>query len=154
MRRAAGVLITQERGQIEADIVILATGLLANTLVQKMGLPAHPREGLRVNARLHSVADERVFAAGDCAHMDGFTLPKLGILGVRQARFIHGNILARLDGGSLRAYEPQKRHLAILNLGDGTALSTWGFFWFIGPASMWLKNRIDRRFLDQYRRGR
>jgi NADH dehydrogenase FAD-containing subunit len=152
-RREPGVLVSHDGRRMKADIVVLAIGLEANPLVYKMGLPTQPREGLRINAQLHSIADEWVFAAGDCAHIEGFDLPKLGVFGVKQARFIHGNILASLNGEALQAYKPQKRYLAILNLGDGTALSTWGPFWWNGHVSMWIKDRIDRRFLDGYRRA-
>lgn len=52
----------------------------------------------------------------------------------------------------LAEYKPQKRYLAILNLGDGIALSTWGPFWWSGRSGMYLKDFIDRRFLQGYRR--
>lgn len=150
-RRQGTSLSTEDGRRIDADLVVLATGLEANSLVHEMGLPIHPKEGLRIKATLHSIADERVFAGGDCAAMEGFNLPKLGVFGVRQAAYIHANLLASLEGKPLAEYEPQKRYLAILNLGDGTALSTWGRFWWNGRSSMWLKDLIDRRFLDGYR---
>jgi NADH dehydrogenase FAD-containing subunit len=101
---------------------------------------------------LHSIADNRIFASGDCAAMEGHDLPKLGVFGVRQASHIYSNLLASLDGKPLTNYTPQQRYLAILNLGDGTGLATWGPFWWRGHSSMWLKNSIDRRFLESYRR--
>ncbi len=152
-RREPGTLVANDGRRIEADLVVLAIGLEANPLVHKLGLPTDPCDGLRINTYLHSIADARVFAAGDCAHMEGFHLPKLGVFGVKQARFIHGNILASLTGEALKNYEPQTRYLAILNLGDGTALSTWGPLWWNGHTSMWLKDWIDQRFLDGYRRA-
>jgi len=148
VRREGVALIAEDGGHIDADVVVLAIGLEANPLVYEMGLPTHSMAGLRINARLHSIADERVFAGGDCAAMEGFDLPKLGVFGVRQAAYIHANLLATLEGAPLAEYEPQKRYLAILNLGDGTALSTWGPFWWNGRSSMWLKDFIDRRFLE------
>ncbi|MBI4502064.1 MAG: FAD-dependent oxidoreductase [Gemmatimonadetes bacterium] len=151
VRREGESLIADDGGHLNADVVVLATGLEANPLVQETGLPARSRKGLRINAKLHSIADERVFAGGDCAAMEGFDLPKLGVFGVRQAAYIHTNLLASLDGKPLAEYEPQKRYLAILNLGDSTALSTWGPFWWNGRSSMWLKDFIDRRFLEGYR---
>jgi NADH dehydrogenase FAD-containing subunit len=150
-RREPDTLVTQGGRRIEAHIVVMATGLEANPLVYKTGLPCLPREGWQINTRLHSIEDERVFAAGDCVYIEGFDLRKLGVFGVRQARFIHGNILASLAGKALRIYKPQKRYLAILNLSDGTALSTWRPLWWSGRMSLWLKDRIDRRFLDRYR---
>ena len=151
VRRDGTSLIGDDGSRFEADVVVLATGLQANSLVHQMGLPTDPQNGLRVNARLHSIADERVFAGGDCAALEGFDLPKLGVFGVRQAKYIHANLLASLEGKTLAEYTPQKRYLAILNLGDGTALATWGPFWWNGRASMWLKDYIDRRFLAGYR---
>lgn len=150
--REGRALVTEDGRRIAADIVVLAIGLQANALVHEAGLPTRPKEGLRINAKLHSIADDRVFAGGDCAAMEGYDLPKLGVFGVRQAEYIHRNLLASLDGKTLSEYEPQRRYLAILNLGDGTALSTWGPFWWNGRSSQWLKDSIDRRFLDRYRR--
>jgi NADH dehydrogenase FAD-containing subunit len=150
-RREGSTLVTDNGKRIDADLVVLATGLEANGLMQETGLPADAKEGLRVNARLQSIVDERVFAGGDCAAMEGFTLPKLGVFGVRQAACIHANLLACLAGRPLTEYTPQKRYLTILNLGDGTALATWGPFWWSGRSSLWLKDAIDRRFLTRYR---
>lgn len=152
VRREGESLIAEDGSRIHADVVVLATGLEANSLVDAVGLPTHPREGLRINGKVHSIADARVFAGGDCAAMEGFDLPKLGVFGVRQAAYIHVNLLASLEGTPLAEYKPQKRYLAILNLGDGTALSTWGPLWWNGRSSMWLKDVIDRRFLAGYRR--
>ena len=152
VRREGKSLIAEDGCRIDADVVVLAIGLEAHSLVYETGLPTHPTDGLRINAALHSIADERVFAAGDCAAMEGFDLPKLGVFGVRQAAYIHANLLASLEGKPLAEYEPQKQYLAILNLGDGTALSTWGPFWWNGRSSMWVKDWIDRRFLGGYRK--
>ena len=152
VRREGQTLIAQDGRRIEAETVVLATGLEAHPLVYRTGLPIRGRDGLRVNAKLHSIADPRVFATGDCAALEGHDLPKLGVFGVRQAAYLHANLVASIAGRSMIEYKPQKRYLAILNLGDGTALSTWGPFWWNGRASMWLKDRIDRRFLDGYRK--
>ncbi len=152
VRRAAGFLLVEDGSRIDADLVVLALGLEAQPLVYATGLPTHPKNGLRINAMLQSIADERVFAAGDCASMEGFDLPRLGVFGVRQAVCLYANLLASLRGKPLTEYEPQTRYLAILNLGDGSALSTWGPFWWNGRSSMWLKDWIDRDFLEGYRR--
>ncbi len=152
VRREGQSLLAEDGRLIPADLVVLATGLEAHALVQTTGLPTRPKQGLRINRKLHSIADQRVFAGGDCAAMEGFDLPKLGVFGVRQAAYIHANLLASLERKPLAEYQPQKRFLAILNLGDGTALATWGPLWWHGRSSMWLKDFIDRRFLEKYRR--
>jgi NADH dehydrogenase FAD-containing subunit len=152
VRREGVFLVAADGSRIDADIVVLALGLEANPLVHEMGLPTHFTNGLRITAKLHSIADQRVFAGGDCAAVEGFDLPKLGVFGVRQAAYIHANLLASVEGRPLATYKPQRRYLAILNLGDGTALSTWGPWWWNGSSSLWLKDFIDRRFLESYRR--
>lgn len=151
-RREAGTLVTGDGRLVAADVVVLAIGLEADPLVSKANLPVNDRQGLRVKQTLQSVADARVFAAGDCASMDGFNLPKLGVFGVRQAEYLYQNISACLQRGDLQEYQPQKHYLAILNLGDDTAIATWGAFWWHGRASMWLKNTIDKKFIQDYRR--
>ncbi len=151
VRREGQTLIAQDGSRIEAETVVLATGLEAHALVYRTGLPLRCRDGLRVTAKLHSIADTRVFATGDCAALEGHNLPKLGVFGMRQSAYLHANLLSSIAGRPMMEYKPQKQYLAILNLGDGTALATWGPFWWNGRVSMWLKDRIDRRFLDTYR---
>lgn len=150
--REQSSLVAEDGSRVAADVVVLAIGLTANPIVEASGLPTRPKHGLRIDGTLRSIADERVFASGDCAAMEGFDLPKLGVFGVRQAPHVHANLLASLEGTPLAEYKPQKRYLAILNLGDGTGLATWGRLWWCGRFSMWLKDLLDRRFLDRYRR--
>ncbi len=149
--REGSSLISDDGGCVPADVVVLALGLEAHPIVQSLGLPARPKSGLRIDGTLRSIADERVFASGDCAAMEGLDLPKLGVFGVRQAPYLHANLLACLKGAPLSEYKPQKRSLAILDLGDGTALATWGPWWWCGRFSRWLKGFLDRRFLARYR---
>ncbi|MES1943718.1 pyridine nucleotide-disulfide oxidoreductase [Salinisphaera sp. PC39] len=146
-----GTLRLADGRRLRADLLAVATGLRAAPLTRATGLPWDERGGLRVTAALHSEADARVFAAGDCAHFLPRPLPKLGVYGVRAAPVLHRNLLASLDGRALRAYRPQTRHLAILNLGDGTGLATWSRLWWHGRAAMRLKDRIDRKFMAGYR---
>ena len=151
VRRERQALLAADGSWIDADVVVLANGLETHPLISELGLPTHPQDGLRVAGTLQSIADRRIFAAGDCAALEGFALPRLGVFGVRQAACIHANLLASVTGKPLVHYQPQKRYLSILNLGRGTALATWGPFWWQGSSSMWLKDVIDRRFLDNYR---
>lgn len=147
--RTPNSLVPADGRPIGADLVIVATGLQAASLIHETGL-AFDRRGLRVNEYLQSVGDRRIFAAGDCASVEGRPLPKLGVFSVRQAAQVHRNLLAQLDGNRLAPYRPQKRALTILNLGDGRALANWGRYWWHGRISMLVKDRIDRRFLRGY----
>jgi len=133
-----------------ADLVVVATGLRAPRWLAELGLPLDEEGSLRVGPPLQSLADERVFGAGDCIRLEGHRLRKLGVFGVRQAPVLLHNLQAFLNGQPLQTFEPQKRCLTILNLGCGRALALWGPLHWQGRLSFWLKDVIDRRFLAKY----
>ena len=85
---------------------------------------------------------------------DGFwTVPSYrSNFAIRQGPIIFNNLRAVLEGGPLAEYEPQRRFLYILNLGDGTGLATYGPFVWRGRLSWKLKHYIDTKFLEKYRR--
>jgi NADH dehydrogenase FAD-containing subunit len=93
------------------------------------------------------LSDPNVFGGGDCIAFAPRPLPRIGVHAVRQAPVLLHNLAASLDGRPLRAYRPQRRALLVLNLGDATALATWGPFVWYGHAAFRLKDRIDRRWL-------
>ncbi len=130
--------------------MIIATGLRPPQWIQNLNLSMDSYGGLLVRTTLQSKDDERVFGAGDCISMEGKNLPKLGVFGVRQAPVLLHNLLAVVTGKKLKVYRPQKYYLVILNLGYGEGLAVWGPFYWYGQLSMWLKDRIDRRFLALY----
>jgi NADH dehydrogenase FAD-containing subunit len=133
------------------DALALATGLEPAPLVRRSGLPTDAAGALVVDATLRSVADSRVFGAGDCIAFEGRALPHIGVHAVKQAPVLLHNLLAALDGGRRRRYRPQRRALLILNLGDGTGLAAWGGLSWHGRGAFWLKDRIDRRWLATVR---
>jgi len=149
---ADGRVETESGMRLPFDALIMATGLQAKALVTELGLPCDRKRGLRVNHGLQSVGDERIFAVGDCADIEGENLPRLGVFGVMAAPVLVDNLIAAAGGQRLSSYDPQSRYLAILNMGDGYGLATWANLWWFGKSAMWLKNRIDTRFLEGYRR--
>ncbi len=152
------VAMRQDEAQLESgrrlpwDVLVVATGLRPAALAARLGLPVDDGGALRVTAALTSVADDRVFAVGDCAALEGHRLPKLGVFGVRQAPVLLENLLARAEGAPLVHYRPQRVYLSILNLGDGSALAAWGPFWWTAPWCMRWKEKLDRRFVERYQR--
>lgn len=140
-------------GRTAAGLTILATGLRAPTLTRQLDLPLGEDGGLRVNAALRSPGDPRVFGAGDCISFGPRALPKVGVFGVRQAPVLADNLFAAITGQPLRAYEPQKRYLTILNIGRGRGLAIRGRLWAQGRWCMRWKGRLDRRFLAAHRRS-
>lgn len=147
----SNLLSTDKGSKIPFDALILATGLSTNKLITQLGLPYDESRGLRVNRCLQSVEDDRIFAVGDCADIEGESLPRLGVFGVKASPILVRNLIAAAGNQPLRTYKPQSRYLAVLNMGDGYGLALWGRLWWFGKSSMKLKHRIDTRFLDEYR---
>jgi NADH dehydrogenase FAD-containing subunit len=145
---AAGV--QTDRGTIPAAFVVLATGLLAPPLVERLGIPADRAGGIHVDATLRSPADERIFAVGDCARFLPSPLPRIGVFGVRQAPVLLNNLAAAVSGEEPAEYRPQRTWLSILDLGDDTGLLLYGRLWFIGRSALWFKRRLDRRFVHEF----
>jgi len=146
-----GRLMTDLGRELPFDELVVATGLQAKALITELGLPSDRERGLRVSHSLQSVGDKRIFAAGDCADIEHENLPRLGVFGVMAAPVLVDNLISIASGQALSAYKPQSRYLAILNMGDGHGLALWHRFWWFGKSAMWLKNRIDTRFLEGYR---
>ncbi|TDR57350.1 NADH dehydrogenase FAD-containing subunit [Halomonas ventosae] len=136
---------------LPADHVVHATGLAPPEVVERLGLPLIPGRGLAVEATLQSPGHPDIFAAGDCAAMLHHELPRLRIHGIRQAPVLLDNLAARLAGGPLTPYVPQRLSLAILDLGAGQGLAIRGRRWWGGRLALAFKRRLDRRFLRQFR---
>jgi NADH dehydrogenase FAD-containing subunit len=132
---------------VPGDVVVLATGLVPPRLLRQARLPIDDDGALVVEPALHAAGEPRVFGGGDCIAFGPRPLPRIGVHAVRQAPVLLHNLAASLDGRRLRPYRPQRRALLILNLGDDTALATWGPFTWLGRAAFRLKDRIDRRWL-------
>jgi NADH dehydrogenase FAD-containing subunit len=143
--------IRTDRGLVAARHVIAATGLLAPPVVEDLGVPADRVSGIHVDETLRSPADERVFAVGDCAAFLSSPLPRIGVFGVRQAPILLRNLAAAISGDQSVVYRPQRRWLSILDLGDGKGLLLYGRLWFIGRQAQWLKQWLDRRFVQSFR---
>jgi selenide,water dikinase len=77
-------------------------------------------------------------------------VPKAGVYAVRAGPILDANLRARLTGGALRRYRPQRDFLALLNLGGEQALGgKWGLS--ASGRSVWLlKDAIDRRFVRRF----
>ena len=131
------------------DVALVATGLAAPQLVTALGLG--DRAGIPVRATLQHRDHDEVYAAGDCARFLPQPLPRVGVHGVRQGPVLLASLLARAAGEPLPVYEPQRRWLSVLDLGDGQAVAARGRLWWSGRSALALKRRIDRRWIATYR---
>jgi selenide,water dikinase len=139
-------------GEVPSDLTVWLTGAVAFPLFQGSGLPLDRRGFLLLDDALRSLADPRIFAAGDCGTLAHYPdTPKAGVYAVREAPILWASLKATLDGRHPPVYRPQPGFLSLLNTADGAALlqykgqaahGRWAFRW---------KDWLDRRFLARYR---
>jgi len=139
-------------GRAPADLVVWATGAAPPALIARSRLPVDPAGFVRVDRRLLVVGHDGLFAVGDCAAVVGAPwMRKAGVYAVREGPVLDANVRATLLGRPLRRYRPQRRVLAILNLGERRAVAAkWGLV----AAGRWVwrwKDRIDRRWMERFR---
>ena len=124
--RADGIDLAGE--PLAADLVVWATGAAPLPFPCGPGLPLDASGFVRVERTLEVAGCRDLFAVGDCASLPFAPwVRKAGVYAVREGPTLDANLRARLCGGRLRAYRPQRDFLALLNLGGGEALAAkWG----------------------------
>lgn len=145
--REPGLCRLADGRSLACEILVLAGGLVAPPLIAGLGLATDAAGRLRVTPQLHARDDSAVFATGDCAVIEGAPRPPAGVFGVRAGPILQANLIARAGGARLRGYQPQRRWLSIMDLGDGTGLALRGRLWWRGRAALWLKRRLDLGFV-------
>ncbi len=101
--------------------------VVSTRLLAELGLS--DENGVPVRATLQHVDRDEAYAVGDCARFLPGPLPRIGVHGVRQGPVLKRILLARLRGECLPVYQPQRRALSILDLGDGVGLAVRGRWW-------------------------
>lgn len=157
-----GVEVTTiEQGQIhmisgaqqelmQSDCCIIATGASPAKWLAGTGLDLDEQGFLRVNSKLQSSSHPWVFAAGDIASIIGKPRPKSGVYAVRQGLPLAKNLRRFALGKSLYNYRPQNKALALLSMGDGSAIASRGGFAVQGRWVARWKDMIDRAFVKKY----
>jgi selenide, water dikinase len=133
------------------DRVIWVTHAASPQWIQVSGLATDAQGFILVNQTLQSISHPNVFATGDIATLLNYPRPKAGVFAVRQGKPLFKNLRQITSGQPLQPFYPQKRHLALIGLGDRQAIAAWGRI-CIGPSSLlwrW-KDWIDRRFMMQF----
>ena len=145
------IVVRHGTGEVEADAVLYATGLRPPPLVSALGLATDDQGHLLVDACLRCVGHAHLFAVGDATNpADARPFPKIGVIAVFQGRRLRHNLVTAATGGRLRRYRPGRRHLLILNLGDGAGLAVYGRLHWSGRSALWLKRLIDERWLRSF----
>jgi selenide, water dikinase len=148
----AGSIVCHDGKTIAADTVLLATNAAPPGWFAQSGL-ARDRDGfLAVTPTLQVANDPDIFAAGDCAGLVGAPREKAGVYAVRAGRPLASNLARRVVGKSLRPWRPQRRHLALITTGKRYAVASRGPLKAEGAWLWTVKDWIDRRWIDMYRR--
>jgi NADH dehydrogenase FAD-containing subunit len=148
---AEGEVRLNEGRVLTCDHLVVATGLRAPALTANFDLPLDSLGRLRVTPTLQSPDDPAVFAAGDCAAIEGYPRPSAGVFGVRAAGVLIDNLCATAKGKRPGPYRPQTRWLSILDLADGTGLAMRGHRWCAGRLALRLKRHLDLGFVKRSR---
>ncbi len=135
----------------ETDFVFLATGIKPSSIFARSQLPIGPDGGLLVNRNLQSTGYPEIFGGGDCIYFQDNPLEKVGVYAVRQNPVLLHNLMAALDGESLRTFDPGGSFLLILNLGDGTGVYYKNGLIFGNRLAFIIKDYIDRGFMRRFR---
>lgn len=136
---------------LPVDLVIAATGSRAPSWLAESGLACTAAGFVAVDADLRSISHPAVFAAGDIVERVDRPLERSGVHAVKAGPVLAANLRATVAGSPLRRYAPRKRTLYLLALGDRRAIGSWGRLSATGRWVWWVKDRIDRHFVGNYK---
>jgi len=149
----ADQLICQSGLEIKASHVFWVTQATAPSWIKESGLKTDDQGFILVADTLQSISHPNIFAAGDIATMVNYQRPKAGVFAVRQGQPLFNNWQNILTQQPLQEYIPQDKYLALIGTGDFKAIASWGSFGWHSTLCWWLKDYIDRKFMNQFSRG-
>lgn len=149
----AGPVIRNGSSRQEFDLVLLTTGAIALPWLRESGLAADEQGFVLVRSTLQSVSHPEVFAAGDCAALDGGEA-KSGVHAVRHGALLLHNLGALVKQQPLQIYQPRPCALALISCGARYAIAAWGGWSAEGRWAWHWKDRIDRRWVASFRATR
>lgn len=146
----AGELTLASGAQLACDVPIMAIGAQAPAWLQGSGLALDEAGFVAVDATQRACSHPQVFAAGDVATRTDVSLARSGVYAVRAGPALANNLRAVLAGVAPAVYKPQAKTLNLLACGEKSAIASWGNWSAQGRWVWWLKDRIDRGFIQKY----
>jgi pyridine nucleotide-disulfide oxidoreductase family protein len=150
---AAGEVFLQNGARLACDVPLIATGAQAPPWLGNSGLALDHNGFIAVNAFQRSTSHQQVFATGDVSARADCARARSGVYAVRAGPALLKNLTAALAGAAPSPHIPPKHSLNLLSCGDRYAIASWGNFAAQGRWLWWLKDWIDRSFINRYRRG-
>ena len=146
-----GLRVKQDSGKThDLDFLFLAMGVKPNPIFTNSNLPTGPDGGLLVNAFLQCETYPDMFGGGDCIYFQKQPLDKVGVYAVRQNPVLYQNLMARLEGRDLQAFDPGGDYLLIFNVGGGKGVLQKRWVTFGGRSAFFVKDYIDRKFMHKF----
>ena len=146
----AGIAVLDGAQRIALDEIFWTTRAEAAPWLRESGLTLDESGFIRVGRTLQSISHSNVFAAGDVAALDGYSLPKSGVYAVRSGPTLATNIRHLLTNEPLSRHRPQKDALYLISTGDTNAIGTRNGVTFAGRWVWRWKDWIDRRFMQKF----
>lgn len=135
-----------------ADATLVTTKAAAPAWLGQTDLTCDARGFVAVRATLQMRGDDDVFAVGDCASVIEHPREKAGVFAVRQGPPLVRNLRLRARNEPAVPFRPQTQWLALLSLGDKSAIAARGPFAISGDWVWTWKDIIDRRFMALFER--
>ncbi len=139
-------------GLLRCDVPLLAVGTHAPAWLQGSGLALSDAGHVLVNRFQQSTSHANVFAAGDVSTRADHPHAKSGVYAVRAGPALAHNLLASHESQPLKPHWPPGYTLNLLSCGTGHAIASWGPLHTQGAWVWRWKDRIDRGFIERYRR--
>ncbi|MEO6699032.1 MAG: FAD-dependent oxidoreductase [Paraperlucidibaca sp.] len=144
------------RTELEADLVIVATGASAPEWIKHSDLRRSPQGFVAVNDTLQSQSHPTVFAIGDVSAAPHPAITRAGVHAVMAGPVLAKNLRQALTRRAttrwqLMPYRPKRVSLFLLATGPEHAILSWGPIVLNGRWLWWLKRFIDTRFVERYR---
>ncbi len=136
--------------ELPRSMLIWTGGIKPSKLIGGLTLPKDPAGWLIVTDRLHSSADNHLFALGDIATIEGsdgpLPLQRLAFHAQDQAVVAAINIYYDLHGKNLMRYEPRYKP-QLVSIGRDMGIYTQGGVFKKGTWVVGLKKAVERKYL-------
>ena len=135
---------------LDVDVVIWGTGAVAPKLLESLPLEKDERGFIATKPTLQSLSSDTIYAVGDTGTIAGHETDKAGVFAVRQGPVLWRNIQNVLEDRRMAPYEPQSEYLKLINTADGKSIAQRKGRGHYAQWCWWLKDRIDRKFMEMY----
>lgn len=139
-------------GSLVCQLALLATGNHAPSWLQGSGLALGQQGHVAIDRFLQSTSHPGVFAAGDVADRADHPYPRSGVHAVRAGPALANNLRRAATGQPMQPHWPPQYTLNLLSCGTGLAVASWGPLAAGGRWAWRWKDRIDRAFVQRFRR--